>query len=131
DGYAIVGTTQFFGYTCYADGNRQQMVNLLGLALGQVRKSSTYGPVNPNTFRGTNPATFGIFSQANIGIVPAAWQTAIVQTFLTNSLQGTAPATLGSRNLWIQDVVELARSTRLAPTPTSNPNPNCPANGGA
>lgn len=122
DGYPMVGTTQFFGYTCYTSGNRQQIVNMLGLAMGAVRRNSVYGSVAVGTFKGTNAASYGIFTQANIGVVPLAWQTAIAETFLRKSV--TAP-TLGDKNLWIQDVTELARSTRLNPTPTSNPNPAC------
>ncbi len=128
DGYPIVGTTQFFGYTCYTSGNRQQIVNLLGLALGVVKKSSTYGAVNPNTFKGVSPANYGMFSQANIGIVPLAWQTAIAQTFLSKSV---VSPDLGAKNLWIQDVAELARSTRLNPTPASAANPTCAGKTGA
>lgn len=128
DGYPIVGTTQFFGYTCYTSGNRQQIVNLLGLALGAVKRNSTGGAVSPNTFKGTNPAMYGMFSQANIGVLPLAWQTAIVQTFLSNS---TATPALGAKNLWIQDVVELAKSTKTTPNPTSNANPTCTGKTGA
>lgn len=122
DGYPMVGTTQFFGYTCYTATNRQQIVNLLGLALGGVKKNSAYGAVNPNTFKGTSPANFGIFSTGNIGIVPLAWQTAIIQTFLSKS---AVSPTLAAKNLYIQDVVELAKSTRANPTPSSNANPAC------
>jgi phosphate transport system substrate-binding protein len=133
DGYPIVGTTQFFGYTCYTSGNRQQIVNLLGLALGNVKRNSTATSVSPNTFKGTSPANFGMFSQGNIGIVPAPWVAAIANTFLTNVTTVVAPNTvsLGSKNLWIQDTVELAKSTRALPTPTSNPNPTCASLPGA
>ncbi len=122
DGYPIVGTTQFFGYTCYTATNRQQIVNLLGLALGGVKRNSKDGAINPNTFKGVPAANFGIFSSGNIGIVPLAWQTAILNTYLSKSV--TAP-TLGALNLWIQDVVQTPKSTRLAPNPTSAANPAC------
>lgn len=127
-GYPIVGTTQFFGYTCYTATNRQQIVNLLGLILGGVRRNSVAGSVNPNTFKGISPANFGIIPKGNIGIVPITWQTALIQTFLTKSV--VSPA-LGDKNLWIQDVPELARSTRLNPNPTSNANPTCAGKTGA
>jgi hypothetical protein len=121
-GYPMVGTTQFFGYTCYTPNNRQAIVNILGLAVGGVKKNSQYGAINPNTFKGAGAANFGIFSQGNIGIVPLPWQTAIIQTFLSKSVLS---ADLAAKNLWIQDVAELAKSTRTNPTPTSNPNPTC------
>lgn len=127
DGYPMVGTTQFFGYTCYTANNRQAIVNILGLALGGVKKNSQYGAISPNTFKGSGPAVFGIISQGNIGIVPAAWQKALIETFLSKSTN----TTLAAKNLYIQDVVELAKSTKTNPNPVSNANPTCASLPGA
>jgi len=102
-----VGTTQLFAYTCYAQkGNREQLVGLLGLALGEIKKNAAGTAISAKAFGGTQPATPGIVDQSNIGIVPAAWATAITNTFLTKSTTDTGAAAL---NLYIQSA--------LLPTP--------------
>ncbi|HEX7853240.1 MAG TPA: substrate-binding domain-containing protein [Sphingobium sp.] len=95
-GYPITGTTQFLGYRCYTDRNRESVVNFLGWNYGAVTKDSA----------GTDRT--GVFStllnSSNIGSLPAAWNSAITETFLKNSSQaGTTHATLGALNLWLQN----------------------------
>ena len=107
-GYSITGTTQYFGYTCYATtANRYNVVELLGLTFGKVNKTSANAPFSVNTFKGTGATMLGTFAQSNIGVVPAAWQSAITETFLKKSLQtsnGTPLATFGNggNGLWLQ-----------------------------
>lgn len=85
-GYPITGTTQFFGYTCYATaGNRQAIAELLGTALGQIRKDQTGTTINKGFLNATTPATPGIYDQSNIAIVPLAWQVALTSTFLSST----------------------------------------------
>lgn len=99
-GYPITGTTQVLLYTCYAGTNREAMVSFLGWTLGQYTKNGS-GLVAPKgLLNGTVPATPGVLFQNNIGVVPANWTRAIVNTFLSNP---TAEPTLGALNLWIQD----------------------------
>jgi len=93
--YPIAGTTQFFGYTCYAPETRQAMVNHLGLVLGQINKNSAGNIQSKMIFGGTVPSYPGIDVQSNIGVVPAAWATAITETFLKS----------GTGSLWIQDAL--------------------------
>lgn len=105
--YPIVGTTQFVGYTCYASkGNREQIVDFLGLLLGQVKKNAANVAVSPKVFGGSTPAVTGVIDQSNIAIVPLSWATAITNTFLTKSATDAGAAAL---NLYIQDA--------LLPTP--------------
>jgi hypothetical protein len=99
-GYPITGTTQFFGYTCYAtDGNRAAVTELLGTLVGAIKKDASGAAFNPGVFNASSPAFPGILVQSNIGIMPKAWQTAITNTFLQSS--GDA----GSLNLWIQSAL--------------------------
>lgn len=105
-GYPITGTTQFFGYTCYATaGNREAIAELLGTLLGQVKKDASPTPkaFAAVSFNNTSPAATGIIDQSNIAIVPKVWQTALANTFLMNS--NSATDTSGALNLWIQDSV--------------------------
>lgn len=105
-GYAITGTTQFFGYTCYATaGNREAIAELLGTLLGQIKKDASTPPkaFATGSFNNISPAATGIVDQSNIAVVPKLWQTAIANTFLTNSASTTD--TSGTLNLWIQDAV--------------------------
>lgn len=95
-GYPIVGTTQYFGYTCYTSGNRTSLVEMLGLTLGQINKNSHGAVISKLTFGGSSPMVPGIDDQSNIAVVPAAWAAAITKTFLTNGDAGAA-------NLWMQD----------------------------
>ncbi len=85
-GYPITGTTQFFGYTCYATaGNRQAIAELLGTSLGQFKKDQAGNMIGKGFLNATTAATPGIFDQSNIGIMPAAWQAAIAATFLSST----------------------------------------------
>ncbi|WP_408590645.1 substrate-binding domain-containing protein [Novosphingobium sp.] len=127
-GYPIVGTTQFFGYTCYTATNRQAIVEVLGLALGGVTRNSTNASLSVNTFKGAAAANIGIFDQANIGVLPIAWQKALIDTFL----QKSATTALADKNLYIQDIVQRAKSVKATPTPPeANANPTCSGKTGA
>jgi ABC-type phosphate transport system substrate-binding protein len=114
-GYPITGTTQFFGYTCYANaGNRQAVAELLGTLLGQVKVDASGAKITPTAFNATTPATPGIVDQSNIGILPKAWQVAITNTFLSNTSDAAG------LNLWIQSslvptFVKAKAATKTAP----------------
>ena len=98
--YPMVGTTQFFGYTCYSTSQlREALVNHLAITLGLINKNSTGGSINKGTIGGTVPSYPGVDVQSNIGIVPTAWATAISNTFLTKNGTGAAA------NLYIQDAL--------------------------
>jgi ABC-type phosphate transport system substrate-binding protein len=87
-GYPITGTTQFFGYTCYATvGNREAIAELLGTSLGKITKDSTgvTASLNKGFLNSATPATPGIYDQSNIGILPVAWQAALANTFLSST----------------------------------------------
>jgi ABC-type phosphate transport system substrate-binding protein len=87
-GYPITGTTQFFGYTCYATvGNREAIAELLGTSLGKITKDSTgvTSSINRGFLNATTPANPGIYDQSNIGILPVAWQAALANTFLSST----------------------------------------------
>ncbi|MBO9579642.1 MAG: substrate-binding domain-containing protein [Sphingobium sp.] len=94
DGYPITGTTQFLGYRCYSQRNREHIVNLLGWETGAIthdwRNFDHTGEIQ------------AIPGASNIGNLPAGWAHAITETFLTNSSETSGGTTLGSRNLWIQ-----------------------------
>lgn len=105
--YPISGTTQYFGYTCYATANRLAMVNHLALTLSVLKKNSANATITTGTFGGTVASTPGIDVQSSIGIVPKTWTTAIANTFLFKNTVavGATPADSGAAalNLSIQD----------------------------
>jgi ABC-type phosphate transport system substrate-binding protein len=89
-GYPITGTTQFFGYTCYATtGNQMAVAEMLGALIGKVQydayNTTTPTKIAAGAFNATTPATPGIVDASNLGIVPMAWRTAIYNTFLTSA----------------------------------------------
>lgn len=155
-GYPLTGTTQVFLYTCYAGTNREAMVSFLGWTLGQYTRNGSGAVAPKGLLNGTVPATPGVLFQSNVGVVPANWTRAIVNTFLSNP---TAEPTLGAQNLWIQDRTIAAYQTATpalfygdpgAPAPTAarpagtlfraarpniriptNPNPTCTGRTGA
>lgn len=123
-GYPITGTTQYLGYTCYADpANRAAMVEFLSLYTGRVTQDANGDPVSPNLILGTRPAALGLLAQLNIGPMPAAWLNAITETFLKKSAQGSGA--LAAKTLWMQDKLP-TKSIRQ-----SMPNPTCTAGKGA
>ena len=141
-GYPITGTTQFLGYTCYLPTNRLNVVEFLGLNLGKINKDSGNRAISTNTFKGTGATLLGILAQSNIGVVPAAWQGAITETFLKKSTQkatvngaSIALATYGNggNGLWIQSKYLLtAADIDATPKPTDvQPNPSCTGKTGA
>lgn len=98
-GYAITGTTQFIGYTCYTQQNREHIVNFLGWNADSVTRSQN----NVNR-AGIFTGTGGLLAVSNIGALPTAWKTAIYKTFLVDSNESGAGAVrLGSLNLWLQN----------------------------
>lgn len=127
-GYPIVGTTQFMGYTCYAPTNRNAIVEMLGLTVGAISKDSTNNAISTLLFKGASATAPGVLVQSNIGVVPAAWSAAIRETFLKNSTQASGGATLGSKNLWIQNKYVL--STTKSPGDLTS-NPDCSGKVGA
>jgi hypothetical protein len=106
-GYPIVGTSNALLYTCSATPARRQAVNgFFAQLLGMTTKdfNNQTGPAAVVT-----DAVNGIFSKSGLAGLPAAWRTAITETFLKSSAQlgtvGNAATRLGLRNLWIQDKI--------------------------
>jgi hypothetical protein len=121
-GYPITGTTQYLGYTCYADpATRAAMVEFLSLYTGDIKKDSDGNPVSPNLITGTRAAALGLLAQQNIAAMPTAWLNAISDTFLAKS----RTAALAAKNLWIQDKLPTRTIT------TSKSNPTCTEGKGA
>lgn len=121
-GYPITGTTQYLGYTCYADTAARLGVTLfLTATLGGVTKNSENQAVSAQLFTSSNASNPGLLAQLNIAPLPQAWRTAITETFLKKSTTGA----LANKNLWI--------SSNLPPknVAQSLPNPNCVAGKGA
>ncbi len=82
-GYPFVGTTQMLTYTCFSSaGNREAVANLVASLTGSLTVDSTNSKVNKTAFSSSSAAIPGIIGASSIGIVPAAWQTAIANTFL-------------------------------------------------
>lgn len=138
-GYAITGTTQFYGYTCYANpGNRFNVVEFIALNFGKVTKQDDNTALSANLFKGTSTTGLGILTQANIGVMPTAWQNAISETFLKKSTQtsnGTALSSLGNggKGLYIASKYVLtAADVDTKPASTDvQPNPVCVSGQGA
>ncbi|RIA46324.1 periplasmic binding family protein [Hephaestia caeni] len=87
-GYPITGASQMLLHTCYKPNN-----------LPSIRTWLSYNVGIPDD-RFTNPTT-GLMAQSNIGALPASWQRAVNQTFLTNSTEVSNGQTLGALNLWM------------------------------
>lgn len=129
--YPISGTTQFFGYTCYAGADTRQALNgALAILLGKVNKGyngTAFQTISKLAFGGTAAAAPGINVQANIGVVPAAWSAAITNTFLSKA---DAAAAGGPNGLYIQDAIlpvyrnATAKDPNRIKTPT-NANASC------
>jgi hypothetical protein len=73
------------------------MVNHVGYVLGKYRTDGNGKAIAAGVFNSTAPTAPGILFQSNIGVVPAAWATAITNTFLSKSTDA------GALNLYIQD----------------------------
>ena len=139
-GYPITGTTQFYGYTCYATaGNREAIALLLGALTGQVKLDAVGGHVGAKSFNDTAAAHLGIIDQSNLAVVPLVWQQAIAQTFLSNTTKypvagKTDPVDLYISAGGVNGVLPLY-TKKVGKTPASTvrtiANPNCTANMGA
>ena len=94
-GYPIVGTTQMLTYSCFSSaGNRQAIADLVATLTSALTVDSTNSKINKTAFTSPSAALPGIISDSSIGIVPAAWQTAIANTFL-KSLSDVNTSTTG------------------------------------
>lgn len=104
-GYPIIGTSNALLYTCYATPERRQAVNgFFATSIGKTPKDSLNLSM-PATL--ATSGTAGIYAKTGLSGLPAAWRTAIAETFFKKSLQvgvvGQPTTQLGLRNLWIQD----------------------------
>ncbi len=107
-GYPIVGTSNALLYTCYATpARRQAIAGYFDFLLGRVTKdfNNQGGPTNVVV-----DAVNGVFARSGLAPMPAAWRTAMFETFFRNSIQvgntaSPSTTTLGGRNLWIQNAV--------------------------
>ena len=112
--YALVGTTNAFLNTCYAQGvdgqtgnpNVNDNATTLKAFFTSYFTSATY-----------NTASTGLLPQAGFGILPAAWRTAIKATFLTPTVSTKTVVGTDSLNLNILKVGTPAHT----PTGTSTP----------
>jgi phosphate transport system substrate-binding protein len=106
-GYPIIGTSNALLYTCYATPARRQAINgFFAFQLGKTTKdhNNQTGPAAVVT-----DSVEGIFAKNGLAPLPAAWRTAITETFLKASAQlgtvGNTATRLSLRNLWIQDKI--------------------------
>uniref|UniRef100_B0T7Q5 PBP domain-containing protein n=1 Tax=Caulobacter sp. (strain K31) TaxID=366602 RepID=B0T7Q5_CAUSK len=107
DGYPIVATTNWIGYSCYAAGN----IDVLRTASG-----GTQGFLNffvDEALVDDTAGNSGLLPSAGLAGLPSAWQRAIKQTFIQ-----TVAATAGLNLV-------------IAPAGTSSPNSNCTSATGA
>jgi ABC-type phosphate transport system substrate-binding protein len=118
-GYPITGTTQFFGYTCYATpGNRLAVAEMLGALIGEIRKDASGTAIAAGAFNATSAVAPGIVPASSIGIVPKAWQTAIYNTFLIST--GDAK----SEDLWFTSGLLPTFTRPVAAKPATKANPS-------
>lgn len=103
-GYPVTGTTMLLTYTCFASAaNRLALVEFLLANAKKITKNSLNAPVSSNTFSGTGATALGLTAQLGLAPMPTSWLNAMNETFLKASTQSSGGATLGSRNLWIQN----------------------------
>lgn len=121
-GYPITGTTQYLGYTCYADDADRLAVDLMltTFTSEKVGDSTKKGVVSSDLVTGTSNKALGLVAQLGLAPMPTAWQAAIHDTFLV--ADSTA---LGKRNLWIQDKLPKKKAG------DSKSNPDCTSGKGA
>ena len=146
-GYAITGTTQMLPYQCFATpAKRQAIANMIALIVGKATKEEI--AFNVNVFTNTAATAPGIESRNGIAPLPAAWRTAIAETFLKKSTQASGGFTLGSittafntaiepvsglaynryettagtggKGLWIQSVIPATTAAATASTGNGN-----------
>jgi ABC-type phosphate transport system substrate-binding protein len=118
-GYPMTGTTQFFGYTCYATpGNRLAVAEMLGALISKITKDASGNKVAIGAFNATPVTALGIVDQSDLGIVPKTWQDAIYNTFLTSA--GDAK----SENLWFTTGLLPTFTRPVAAKPATKANPS-------
>lgn len=100
-GYAITGTTQFIGYTCYKPNNATHIKSFLGWNIDNILTANNDSTGVDRTGIFTDNSN-GLLARSNIGALPAPWRRAIRETFLTNSSETSNGTRLGSLNLWIE-----------------------------
>ena len=106
-GYPLVGTTNILLYTCYATPARRQAVDgWIATIMGKTTKDFNNQALPVGL---ASDATFGVYTKNALSPMPAAWRTAITETFLKSSVQlgvaGNQTTKLGLRKLWIQDKI--------------------------
>ena len=121
-GYALTGTTQFLGYTCYTPQNRQHMVNFLGWNTDAVTRDSVNND-RSGLFTSTTMGSLGLLATSNVGAMPTAWRSAIFRTFLFDSASTSNGQRLGDLDLWLQNTP--------VPGGTNTLNENCTGKPGA
>ena len=137
-GYPLTGVTFMLTSTCFkpetganpnVNAKRFGIVEMISLAFGQVTKDSSNFALSANTFKGTGTTVLGVITQANLGLVPTAWQNAIKDSFLKKP----SSTTLAAKQLWIQDSLPTTASDldATAAASDSHDNPTCPAGLGA
>lgn len=117
-GYPMVGTAQFFSYTCFSNvAKRNALTWMFAAYISRLQAKSDGTPLSSLTFTGAdNPGNpigstyrgLGTIAQTGLGPMPEPWQNGMFITFLQNSPQTNGfPAgdprrsRLGEENLWI------------------------------
>jgi lysophospholipase L1-like esterase len=84
-GYPVVGSANALLYTCYADPNvRQGISHFMSLFLDTVKKDGSSSVFSTKL---VSDASSGILGRNGFGTLPAAWKSAIANTFFANSPQ--------------------------------------------
>lgn len=141
-GYPITGVAFLLTSTCFAhpagtvpgnNARRFGIASMIQLQFGKITKNSVNGAVSANTFKGTGATALGIIPQSNVAVPSGAWVNAITETFLKRSTQSSGGATLGARNLWIQDgnPTTALDVDNIAQATDQQSNPSCTVNLGA
>lgn len=139
-GYPIVGTTQFLTYTCFTSaGNRQAIGDLVGTLISSLTVDSTNSKINKTAFSSSSASAPGIIADSSIGIVPAAWQTALASTFLSGTSDVNTSTTGGGSANTGYASAPLNFTSSVVPTKTkingvyvylpTTPNAACAENG--
>jgi len=106
-GYAMTGTTQFITGSCFADrATRNAVVALLTTLYGVNVTNSAGAKFNKILFTGAKAGALGIRQDQGLAQLPAAWVTAINETFLKKSKD----AAVAGLNLWIQNGLPTEKS---------------------
>lgn len=141
-GYPMTGTTQFITGTCFASpAIRNGVATLISTLIGTNALQSDGKKYDKLLYTGVKPGKLGVRQAVGLAQLPAAWRTAITETFLKKSTD----TVLAGKKLYIQNglpgLLNVSATAKkgailtadllnvIAADAVGGANPDCAANG--